>query len=82
LAQLAIQPHPSQLEQETNVAQRFKTGETCTTPGYYTFDGYTDGTNSPAPTSEERFIPLERNDKFPPIRSTNKGAYWLFTRSK
>ncbi len=64
------------------MAQRFKTGETCTTSGYYTFDGYTDGTHHPAPTSEERSILLDRNDKFPPIRSTNKGAYWLFARTR
>ena len=63
------------------MGQRFKTGETCPTKGYYTFDGYTDGTTSPPPTSEERFIPLDKNERFPPIKSRNKGAYWTFTRS-
>ena len=74
--------HPFQLEREDNVAQRFKTGEVCMAAGYYTFDGYMDGANWPPPTAEERFIPLDRNDRFPPIKSTNKGAYWVFTRPR
>jgi hypothetical protein len=64
------------------MATRFKTGDICTTTGYYTFDGYTDGTSWPSPTSEERFIPLDKNETFPPIKSAKKGAYWAFTRSK
>lgn len=63
------------------VGQRFRTGETCDTKGIYTFDGYLDGTNSPAPTNDERVIPLDKNDRFPPIKSQNKGAYWKFTRA-
>ncbi|NVJ27217.1 MULTISPECIES: YjzC family protein [Myxococcus] len=62
------------------VGQRFKTGEKCPTRGIYTFDGYTDNTTTPAPTSEERVITLDENETFPPIRSTNKGAYWKLTR--
>ncbi len=63
------------------MAQRFQTREICPTSGVYTFDGYTDGTNSPSPTSEERFIPLSKGETFPPIRSCNKGAYWKLTRA-
>lgn len=63
------------------VGQRFKTGENCPTGGIYTFDGYTDGTTSPAPTQEERVIQLDKNETFPPIKSSKKGAYWKFTRA-
>ncbi|WP_223745441.1 YjzC family protein [Myxococcus faecalis] len=62
------------------VGQRFKTGETCPTRGSYIFDGYTDNTTTPAPTSEERVIQLNVNATFPPIRSSNKGAYWKLAR--
>jgi hypothetical protein len=57
---------------------RYKTGDKCTTKGRYQFDGYTDGTNYPSPTTEEKIIPLDVGDTFPPIRSTNKGAYWRY----
>lgn len=62
------------------VGDRFKTGQTCTTSGSYVFDGYIDGTTWPSPTPEERVIPLNRGDTFPPIRSTSKGAYWKLQR--
>lgn len=55
---------------------RYKTGETCQYTGKYEFDGYTDGTRTPAPTAEERVIPLERGETFPPIRSSEKACYW------
>lgn len=61
------------------VGQRFKTGETCPTRGVYTFDGYTT-TTIQQPTSEERVIQLGAYETFPPIRSTNSGAYWKLSR--
>lgn len=64
----------------TAVGTRFKTGEKCVDSGRYVFDGYTDGTTSPAPTSEEREIPISKGDTFPPIRSCNKGCWWKFIR--
>jgi len=60
------------------IGQRFKTGETCETTGKYQFDGYTDGTYTPAPTAEEKIIPLSRGETFPPIRSANKAAWWKY----
>ncbi|HMW34382.1 MAG TPA: YjzC family protein [bacterium] len=57
---------------------RFKTGENCKTTGRYRFDGYTDGSTYPFPSAEERSIRLTVGETFPPIRSCNKGAYWLF----
>lgn len=57
--------------------QRFKTGEECSEKGNYRFDGYTDGTLTPSPTAEELEIPLSRGETFPPIRSANKGCYWV-----
>ncbi|SEU19618.1 YjzC-like protein [Myxococcus fulvus] len=62
------------------VGQRFKTGETCPTRGVYTFDGYTNTTTTQQPTSEERVIQLDAYETFPPIRSTNSGAYWKLSR--
>lgn len=65
----------TQYERET---QRFKTGEKCTKAGKYEFDGYTDGTNLPSPTANERIIPMDYGDTFPPVKSTDKGAWWRF----
>jgi hypothetical protein len=60
----------------TAIGTRFKTGEKCVESGRYEFDGYTDGTSSPPPTTAEREEPIARGDTFPPIRSCNKGCYW------
>lgn len=54
----------------------YKTGDTAPTTGRYQFVRYTDGTTTPAPTPEERVIPLSRGETFPPIRSANKAAWW------
>lgn len=54
----------------------YKTGDTAPQTGRYQFVRYTDGSTYPAPTSEERVIPLSRGETFPPIRSCNKGAWW------
>lgn len=58
------------------IGTRFRTGEVCPESGRYQFDGYLDGTRSPAPTPEEREIPLSRGEKFPPIRSAGKSCWW------
>jgi YjzC-like protein len=62
------------------VGDRFKTGQKCDTKGSYVFDGYTDGTTTPAPTNDERVIPLSSGETFPPIKSTGKGAWWRLQR--
>jgi hypothetical protein len=54
----------------------FKTGEEAPRTGRYEFVRYTDGTTTPSPTAEERIIYLSRGETFPPIRSTNKAAWW------
>ena len=54
----------------------YKTGDIAPHTGRYQFVRYTDGSTSPAPTPEERVIPLSRGETFPPIRSCNKGAFW------
>lgn len=56
-------------------ATRYKTGEECPAKGNYRFDGYTDGTSTPSPTWDENEIPLEKDEIFPPVRSSNKGCY-------
>lgn len=62
------------------VGDRFHTGQKCETKGSYVFDGYMDGSHSPQPTNEERVIPMTVGDSFPPIRSTNKSAWWKLQR--
>ena len=62
------------------IGDRFKDGQICDTSGSYAFDGYVDGTSTPAPTSEERVIPLSKGGTFPPVRSCNKGAWWKLQR--
>ena len=64
----------------TAVGTRFKTGQKCVESGRYKFDGYLDGTSYPAPTAEEREIPLSNGETFPPIRSTEKACWWKLMR--
>lgn len=64
------------------MATRYKTGDKAPLKAWYSWDGYTDGTSTPAPTAEERKIPLETGETFPPIRSCNKGAFWLYSSSR
>lgn len=64
----------------TSTATRYKTGQTCVTSGDYRFDGYTDGTSSPAPTADEREIPLSVGETFPPIKSSEKACWWVLAR--
>jgi len=63
-----------------SIGTRFRTGETCKESGVYEFDGYLDGTYSPAPTAEEKRIPLSSGETFPPIRSSEKACYWKLVR--
>ncbi len=58
------------------IGDRYKTGEESPANANYDWDGYTDGTRYPSPTADEKRIPLDRGDVFPPVRSCNKGAYW------
>lgn len=62
------------------IGDRFKTGQTCDTSGSYVFDEYTDGTSTPAPTADERVIPLSRDETFPPVRSSKKACWWKLQR--
>ena len=61
----------------TQTAVRGKTGQQCEVSGRYDFDGYTDGTRTPAPHPQESRIPLSRGEIFPPIRSSGKACWWL-----
>lgn len=61
------------------IGDKYKTGQVSPAHADYTWDGYTDGTYSPSPTSEERSITLDKDEKFPPINSCDKGAYWKMT---
>jgi hypothetical protein len=60
----------------TAIGTRYKTGEKNPESGRYRFDGYLDGTTSPAPRAEEMQIPLSKGETFPPIRSASKGCWW------
>ena len=59
------------------MSERYKTGQECPRTSRYQFDGYADGTWTPAPTAEEKEIPLSKGETFPPIRSQNKACWWL-----
>lgn len=63
-----------------SIAVRKKTGEICDVAGDYQFDGYTDGTSYPPPTVDERVIPMDVGDTFPPVRSSKKAAWWKLIR--
>lgn len=58
------------------IGSRYHTGQTNPETGTYSFDGYLDGTSTPAPTTNEKEINLSRGETFPPVRSSNKSAYW------
>ncbi|KGX92321.1 general stress protein [Pontibacillus halophilus JSM 076056 = DSM 19796] len=58
------------------MAERFKTGEKAPQKGTYEFDGLTDKRKNANPTSEESQIQLDSGDTFPPLSSSNEGAYW------
>lgn len=66
----------------SSVAVRKKTGEVCDIAGDYEFDGYTDGTFYPPPTTDEQVIPMDRDDTFPPVKSSQKAAWWKLIRRK
>ena len=55
----------------------YKTGNKAPFNGTFQFVSYTDGTNYPSPTPEERLIKLTSGERFPPIHSVNKGAWWV-----
>jgi hypothetical protein len=65
---------------EMPAGSKYKTEDKCIEDGQFAFDTYTDGTQVPAPSSEERFIPLKKGETFPPIRSSGKACYWLQKR--
>lgn len=71
-----LEKEGNKMSQSTAVGARFRTGQECVVSGRYAFDGYLDGTTTPAPTSEERQIPLSRGETFPPIRSSGKACWW------
>jgi hypothetical protein len=57
---------------------RYKTGEKAPDKGNYIFDGYVSApAGTKAPTENEKNIPLDKNETFPPIKSTSQGAYWV-----
>jgi len=64
----------------TSTQVRCKTGQPCPKSGVYRFDGYLDGSSHPTPLPREREIPLAERNIAPPIRSANKGCYWLLVR--
>lgn len=63
------------------VGQTYRTGDTAPVSGIYESVGHTDGSACVA-TTEERQIPLERGETFPPHRSESKGVLWRYLRSR
>lgn len=64
----------------TQTKTRFKTGQESPYHAIYRFDGYLDGTSTPAPTTEEREIELTTRENFPPIRSAEKACWWKLAK--
>lgn len=54
----------------------YRTGQEAPKTGTYSWVKYTDETVSPPPTANEQQIPLEQGEKFPPVRSAGKAAWW------
>ena len=54
----------------------YKTGDKAPRTGVYKWMRYTDGTRTPTPTANERRIPLEVGETFPPVKSAGKAAWW------
>lgn len=55
----------------------YKTGQKVENAGDYRFVRYVENDPIiPPPTPEERIIPLDVGDRFPPVRSTGKAAWW------
>ena len=66
----------------SKVGDQFKTGQVCDTSGVYSFDGYMKpSATDKQPTQEERVITMVSGRPFPPINSTDKGAYWNLLRA-
>lgn len=59
--------------------ERKKTGEECQYEGDYEFDGYVESPQYPKPTPDESEIPMEVGETFPPVKSTERAAWWLLT---
>ena len=57
----------------------YKTGEICPTTGQYGYVRHIESCGC-SPTQEERVIPLEKGERFPPIKSCGNGAYWKLLR--
>ena len=57
---------------------KYKTGEKAPSKGNYLFDSYVNApAGTKAPTENEKNIPLDRDETFPPIKSTGYAAYWV-----
>lgn len=64
----------------TSTQVRYRTGQSVEYSAVYRFDGYTDGSYYPSPTSYEFEKPLSKGETCPPIRSSGKACYWLLVR--
>lgn len=54
----------------------YQTGDRCPTDGSYMWQGYVDGSASPAPTPDETHVSLSQGDTFPPVASSGKASFW------
>jgi len=54
------------------------TGEICERSATYMFGGHLDGSWDCHLLSEQKELTLSKGDRFPPVRSCNKSAYWIF----
>lgn len=57
-----------------------KTGDKCTSPGYYKFSGHIKGISKCHPTFDEGEILIQLFKEFPPVNTCQKDAFWVYVR--
>jgi hypothetical protein len=56
---------------------RFRSGDACTIPGVYHFDGYPDGTRYPLPVGMEEVVVMRVGSRFPIMGSCGRECFWI-----
>jgi hypothetical protein len=54
----------------------YKTGDKAPEKGEYKFVRFVNSSVNCTPTTNERSIPMDRGDTFPPIKTCNAAAWW------
>lgn len=72
---------PSYKSRQTEIGETFHTGQKAPVSGVYAFVKHLDGSACLAVSHEERFIPLSKDETFPPHRKCGgKAVVWKLAR--